>query len=295
MTTTFKAFLIEQNRTIIIPDERAKDFVRRYCDRYVRNLRGEVSDTGAIFRGIHGRSDVHLYADSSGHERVSRNTLNYYTLLMDHILPSWKRYPDRSKSFICSTSVNTAGSYGNAYVAFPRDGTLVGVCSEEDVWTSFSKAEGILDFVDMDGFNKFLQNMFKVFKVSNASDRDANVFGNALKELNNIFKNNLENFDSSQEFIEKMMEFVTNNSNISFGKFPLDVFLYEWIKYKNIIKMLDDVMDPDENKFRLTVSEKVPTQYKNRDQEIWFSGPAVFVDSNSVNTFLKELNNETNV
>ena len=75
-------------------------------------------------------------------------TENYITLLIDYILPSWKNYPKRSKSLVCSSSKSISWGYGNkAYVVFPYNNAKIGVCSEVDLWESFIDLN-VLEFND---------------------------------------------------------------------------------------------------------------------------------------------------
>ena len=52
-----------------------------------------------------------IYSNSLTAMRKSANTKNWYTLLMDNILPEWAAYPKRSQSFICSTSERRANDF----------------------------------------------------------------------------------------------------------------------------------------------------------------------------------------
>ena len=63
-------------------------------------------------------------------ERVSQNTNNIYTTLFSDILPSWKDYPPRNKSFICTSDYSTALAFGQpySYVVLPKNGTNIGIC-----------------------------------------------------------------------------------------------------------------------------------------------------------------------
>ena len=87
---------------------------------------------------------------------------NSYTRLLSDILPSWKDFPPRNKSFICSTSSGYALNYtgkkpkfDNVYVVLPKNVANIGICPTVDIWTSFE----ILNKHDLslDGFqNAFL-------------------------------------------------------------------------------------------------------------------------------------------
>jgi len=70
-------------------------------------------------------------------KRKSRNTANFYTLMMEN-LSQWRKFPKRSNSLICTTDYYKARMYGTAYRVIPIDlNAKFGVCPEEDIWESF--------------------------------------------------------------------------------------------------------------------------------------------------------------
>ena len=75
-----------------------------------------------------------LVVDSTKTTRMSQNTTNYYTVILDNI-PSMIGFPKRSKSFICSSSIDTAEDFGgNVWVVIPTDSCKIGVVGESDLW-----------------------------------------------------------------------------------------------------------------------------------------------------------------
>lgn len=102
-------------------------------------------DNPPIYRGVfRGSGNVNFdtvqvaYPSKVG--RVSANTSNEYTVLMSG-LPSWKNYPKRSHSFICSTSYETAMTYASTkaglYAVVLPESFRLGVCADGDIWESF--------------------------------------------------------------------------------------------------------------------------------------------------------------
>ena len=89
-----------------------------------------------IYRGVHGYGD-YVYIDPSKAKspRVSANTYNYYTLIMDNS-NVWKKYPKRSHSLICSTDERYASDFGDGetYSIFPQNNASIGVCPGSDIW-----------------------------------------------------------------------------------------------------------------------------------------------------------------
>ena len=88
-----------------------------------------------IFRGMKN-TGTFVLGDGDSVNKKSANTFNYYTLITDND-PTWESFPDRSKSFICTTNSIMARSYGTLYVAIPLESQNIGVCPHQDWWESF--------------------------------------------------------------------------------------------------------------------------------------------------------------
>jgi hypothetical protein len=106
-----------------------------------------------IFKGLRNLNGNFFLADPTKKIRHSRNTNNYYTLLLDN-LPSWANYPKRSNSLICTNSKWKADLYGAGYAVIPVNGTEIAVCPADDIWFSF-KANNIYS---LGSFNKLFNN-----------------------------------------------------------------------------------------------------------------------------------------
>src|SRR5882762_7031765 len=105
-----------------------------------------------IYRGLNGHEENILYVDPTNYTRRSANTDNYYTLLMDN-LPSWSKFPKRSKSLICTTDSDNADTYGqvkgSVYVVLPLGNPIIACCDGEDLWDSFHYVQSEMDISDM--------------------------------------------------------------------------------------------------------------------------------------------------
>lgn len=68
---------------------------------------------------------------------------NWHNLIISN-LPSWRNYPRRNRSMICAgweRSVQHNGS--DLYLVIPFDRTKIGVCKNDDFWTSFNVKSNI--------------------------------------------------------------------------------------------------------------------------------------------------------
>ena len=200
---------LNEGRSVGIDKDTAISEIKKNC---WNNYKFFLKKGEWIFRGIKGKSDAYLKIDSNvGTPRVSSNAwYNYYTLLMDN-LPSWKKYPLRSRSIICSTEEGSAESYGTLYVVIPYDNTNVGIAPDGDIWYSFKM--GILN-----DFNEFLGSIFRMYRFK-VGKNDYKSLKRALIEINKSGEANKDKF----------------------GIFDKD---------KDVMKNLDKIMSPEYNGFK---------------------------------------------
>lgn len=157
----FKKFLIEyQHRN---PVDGEGDEVFKNAVKIAREQCGQALTNPhcVIYRGTHSGSE-HPYEILHGEagERMSANTTNHYTVILDHVLGK-RGYPKRSASIICSTDEGKAEQYGTVYRIFPFDNVVIGVCPTFDIFHTF---------VDLDGSRKPIYQWNDSFDDWNISD-----------------------------------------------------------------------------------------------------------------------------
>ncbi len=197
-----------------------------------------------VLRGVYAQPDTYRFIDPSKFERTSANTSNEYTWLTDKA-STWKDYPDRSKSLICTLKddISTAESFGTVHIVIPKNGANFGVCSNNDFWFSFPVLKSLKTKVDnMDEFNVFMKNVLMFFtKHEQISDlftaygpryRDAESFLKVLEIANeNVKSDKYEKFltddlkhdlasvisgkQSLREFFESIIDPAKNGFNTS--------------------------------------------------------------------------------
>ena len=100
---------LNENRSQEITEDQFDNLLEKNCSDIIKIYK----QTGEyIYRGLSGGRSPYIHIDPTKSIRKSRNTSNFYTIMFDEILPSWKQYPLRSKSIICATSIKVAMSYG---------------------------------------------------------------------------------------------------------------------------------------------------------------------------------------
>lgn len=123
-------------------NENIKNYIDSLHDEYklielIKNNCKNYDFNQPIWRGM---KDVGRYAIIEGQKggRVSVNTNNYYTKIIDYNLKKQSgSYPLRSKSIICSTDYSTALGFGDTvYLIIPFDNVIIGQCEFDDLWHS---------------------------------------------------------------------------------------------------------------------------------------------------------------
>jgi len=257
----FKRYLIERSygaydsvpkRTKEITKEEALKLLETKCKK---SLKGTP-----IYRGLTGLPSNYGYADpaNSPMARISRNAEgNYYTLLMDN-LPSWKGYPKRSKSFICSTDDMKASGYGDMYYVFPVNGAKIGVCSSGDVFHSFPQLHKYYPVLSY--FNMSCQDIFKQY-----AHAEPQTYKELIEGLKKIQKK-AEEWDAAGKIEE-------------FGDYWGMFWYYAYTSMNgDMLKYINFMMSPRENHFLL---KKAGYDLPD-DNEVWTEGPCVFVSYDEV-------------
>lgn len=206
-----------------------------------------------IFRGVYSK-DNYIIIEPSKFERKSAymsDKSNHYTLLLSN-LPSWKRYPRRDKSLICSTTFATAASFSNSdnvFLVLPKNNSKIGVCSEDDLWGAFYN---VIDTND----STILQLNYGL-RVLGVTSSDYNSMKN---EVNKIFKDNLINVNR--------LPFKDN----------IKANIIKDLKTKSMINILNDILSPERNDFKLVKSgDKLPI-----NREVWTDGKCVLINTKSL-------------
>jgi len=239
-----------QHRNKTISYEETRKLLEKNCSKSIKG--------SYIYRGVSYYKE-HVFIDpKSGKSRKSAYTDNYYTLIMDNC-KEWSKYPKRSESIICTTDTNTAEMYGIVYGVFPYDGAKIGVCSERDLWASFSNVELL------NAFNRRLKVMFKKIGIP-LYDDNIKVFKNSLKLFDNYIK--------------------VNNTNI---KTIADLYSFDILNnYKgNLWKLLCESFAPEKNNFKLMKASDNLFQYR----EVWTDSKSIMININSIDKFYDIIDN----
>jgi hypothetical protein len=191
-------------------------------------------------------------------ERKSKNTSNYYTMLLDN-LQAWKKYPKRSRSLICTTSRRHAYNYGSAYLVLPFDGAKFGVCPKDDFWYSFPNVQKLArEFGDMADFNSTLKSL----------DLPDNNF---------------------TEFISRFLPSISSTDGSNYTVNAIHDYFSKANKDADVIKLFNSLLDPKTNGFKLTTVGNWPEE-DDPSKEVWTDSECYMIACDSDLYFkLKEL------
>jgi len=235
---------INEGRTKSITEDKAISIIKNNC---LKNFEILTFSPNKIYRGVLSFNDDYGIIDSNkGKPRKSAVSLNYMTLLMDN-LPSWKKFPLRSKSVICTTDLRQSNGYGNSYIIIPFDNAKVRICPENDIWNSFS----FLTDLSIDVY-AFTNNVLTMALSKYGLDKNDNNY--------NILKKNL---------IELQKKYKNDNRK----REELDIFLDN----NDVIKKLDDLMNPLTNGFMNGIDKLKNIKLNS---EIFIQGECVLINDN---------------
>lgn len=237
-----------------------------------------LSNPTPIFRGDGFGHDAIYH--TKDFERISKNTLNYYTQWIDNH-PQWAAYPKRSKSLICSTSIDTANSYHQkVFRVIPSDDCKVGVVPADDMWYAFDK---LRNFLDHSG-------------VAKMNTRTMDVMSQALRSIIHMVDSDISNAEEEMDISDYGQTPLESNWSMLKGKLQeispdniLDVVSAnrgEWTinrlralstlakrmnrqGFDSLYEMLEKLMDPHANGFKVVNPGQIP---KLANNELWVGG-----------------------
>ena len=250
----FKQYISEngkyggKSRTKSIDKETAIKLIKDNCKKSYHTMYNSPYSR-KLYRGTRSGGEYGFVDTNTDQPRVSANTLNYMTLLMDN-LPSWKEYPKRSKSIICSTSNTSSLGYGVSYNVIPYDNAIIGVCKYYDVWESFSG----LGHNTVWDFNRALSSMFDREKI-NVDDRSYDSLVDGLIKLSKIS-------DTTKQ--SNLVSLIINSDDV--------------------MKHLDKILDPKRNGF------KMGYKGLDDDVEAWIQGKCILINHTLFNDMRESIN-----
>lgn len=227
-----------------------------------------IANGSVLFRGVHMKYGPYSLIDSSTGVRTSKDTNNFYQLMMDNSA-ALKEYPSRSKSFICSTSYGSAKSYGDyVYAVFPYDGTKIAVSSKSDfIGTKIAPF----------GFGRLLQRISTSFVRIPFNDNTERSF-TSIDDLNKLARS------TTEEKLRSNIESYVSSGLVHGERAPMLKFA---LKHREnfFTDAASMFFTPEKLKLKLvTAGSPIPPK-----RECWFSGKAVFLSYQTFEEITKEM------
>lgn len=221
-----------------------------------------------IYRGIPTESPI-VYIDPNKAERVSANTSNEHNILVSHVLPSWQKFPKRSRSLICSGDYRSAGSYSRigAHIVMPLGNPLIAVCPYLDFWDSFDISPP--DFNDL--FSDFYKTFILFFDELKLPPKITGV-----QDMARFLKLLDAEVVQSPKGMAKVVEDFESGRLTSRRR-----SLAKMLTSGDSISELDKFFEPTKNAFGLWPY----AEYQTVPHEVWFSSPAVLIQPSAFDKF----------
>lgn len=197
--------------------------------------------------------------DASATERRSENTSNYYTLIFDNI-PKMKEFPKRSRSFIATTTKDTAVTYaigqdGAVSVLIPFDGVKIGFVNKRDMWD--------VQLTPFDLPKDSVTSQNEIFQSMGLPDNNWDAWIKFDKELKNDDKSAYNRFSSAVGY--KLAE-----------------------KYKrSFLEVVGQAYSPANTKFTHYTTANMP---HSSESEVWIGGKCVIISQKMWSKLLKKVN-----
>jgi hypothetical protein len=227
-------------------------------DAYHRNTR--------LYRGVSQSDHLRYNHQMTFGQRRSKNTDNYYTLIIDHD-HGWATFPPRSSSVIASTEIATAGGYGTTYVLLPEGDPTIGVCSDNDLWNSFGELRHLDQYMDLSDLNRVLKTAFsQLLDINRFDPVDHNDLVHKLSLLDQWIEDNPQLVDQLQTGWRGQLK-------------PI----YEMIKimpHMPMLARLRDLLDPWANGFWSDPLSDL--NLPSTDKEVWFTAPTWMIRRNVI-------------
>lgn len=240
--------------TKLVHDDKFEKIVEENCQiALTQNVR--------IYRGM--KLSDSFFISAPPRNRPSANTFNYVTTFLDNIHPSWKKFPKRSESWVCTTNLKQAKGYGTGFVVLPFGDPDIGLIRRPDFW-DVPKND-----VSIHELNQFIYRIHLLLEMEDLVDSVPDYYDNAAHILDNELIRKIEYFQETrtesydEEFRNHFLNLPKKYRNIKFSNFLLQILDPKPRKI-DLIKLSE--LDQNTNNFKIN--------------ELWFSAKCAFIHKN---------------
>jgi hypothetical protein len=264
----FTKFLLEKSERVerntpLSFAEAAKILLKNYSRDELFKI---IQKRFGLVRADRASPDKCYQSSPSKNIRVSPFSANNYYNLFFSNNEAWKKYPVRNKSLICGTNDEmVTGRQGTPFLLIPINPNAdVGVCSDDDIWTSFPKLNASLDY-----FSQFISTFMFILV-----DHEPERFGKVPSD---------KSFPEFKEFLEKV-------SIEDLKKYAGDsTMFYKNYENKNFYEILTDIFNPDGNGFKVMPFKQFMGHARLPDLEVWLEEDCIMIPYNQKDMFINEI------
>lgn len=267
MKTTFKTFLTEDDRSVVLTFNDAVHHAIAHC--------GEALSSTSIYRGLSYHVNDYLLDNPAAVERKSAGiTTNFYTLLMSNS-PAWAHLPKRNRALICSTSTAVVNTYGHRFFVLPEDGAVWGVCPKHDMWFAFEQSLRTIGAGDLESFSRRFEAYLTMLFDLGVVDFPHKQYSRDYASMLEIFA--LVDAALKSHGQDKVENIIDDNVSSSFSK---DVYMKmtDVFSKHGVLAALEDIFDPEKHGFTTSSTRELQkTEHGTTGKEIWTSSKAILV------------------
>lgn len=264
-----KSFKIFESRSTELSEDEFRKILKSECKDFIKNpmiLQRSKKKPSSQYSFIDPSKFIRTQLKD---ETVGVQT-QHHLLLMEN-LPSWNKFPLRSKSIIGVTNESMNTSYGfHRYLVIPFDGSKFGVAPGEDLWTSecklivqtddIYKESGYLGFAFDDRFSDFLKH-------NSISD---NSYDSMMRDLQTKLEDTVVDFESKYLYDHRDDR---NMQNL--------MSLFKFNGFNDVESAFDHYFAPDKFKsyrfsgFKIMNYNNLSQYSRNDNLEFWTESPCL--------------------
>lgn len=236
-----------------------------------------------IWRGDKRRNKSYIFR-IDGTERSGNTNMSKIIRL----LPSWRKFSNRLKSVIGTTSFKYAYEWFNTervYSIIPlKDEIFVGVSLDINRDGAFPLMAEIMDGHNETSINKFLSDVANDNINTDIEQiiKELHIDSEDYQEMKYLFDKYVDDRkDSSWSNLEELLN-KTNNTFYTIRRKLKYHKLIDYVRRNNIkstLELFDNVLDPIKNGYRkMKYSDYVKMSGQRRETEVWFECDCIFID-----------------
>jgi hypothetical protein len=234
---------------------------------FVKNCTWYTPATVKIYRGMKIDSDFALL-DSKDFTREKYYQRKSYTTILISELDSWKDFPKRLESIVCTTNLDTASTYGSTYRVLPFDGAEFCITPKQSLEYCFKRP--ILSKFKFSIFSELNMLLEKLFTITGITELDAKLTPESFyRQLNKL---------QDKKFQQDILSKDTTSDSIM--KFFQEINAYNG----SVKEYFSEALDPRDNGFFLS---KINSQLEIRGaKELWFTGKCLLIKETAFEKFM---------